>query len=263
METSFLPTVENRAQNLNVKLEELKRQNAESLNNKTLGRSLNNQSTLVPIKFSRISSPARMRQHVKVRGELEDEFPSLSVLPSRATIRAAAVTEPEVGKLNQSQFLMRSLPSASTYLPNIDQHAMVDSGRLSREQSLPSEVRFVSIDDATRTWYPGESPPKSRSTAYRKFRRQRPDLKISTTPQSNLPTSSNFYPPSSTGTRSIGTAGFPLAIDAGRVVTALKMATDMNPVMRSKYLDFFQDLQKRQKPNDPFASDEASSESLL
>jgi hypothetical protein len=234
-ESSFLPAVENRNSHLNSKLEELKRQNAE----KFALKSLANNSTFLPIKETSFTAP---RQLVRAKGELEEEI-SAQAEP-RPPLRALQ----EVAARPPSR-LMQSLPSTSAFL-----EATKPSEAL--ERSLPSEVRFVAVEDPTRTWYP-ESPPKSRSTAYRKFRRQRPELKISTTPQSNFPTSSNFFPSSRSG-------NFPLAIDAGRVVTALKMATDMNPVMRTKYLEFFEDLaKKRQTPKDPFASDEASSESLL
>ena len=117
--------------------------------------------------------------------------------------------------------------------------------------SLPCEVKFVTISDLNKTWYPETRTLKqSRET-------RKKNLRISTTPAS-MPSATNFFPSS---TRS----DLP-PIDAGRVVVALKMATDMNPNMRQKYLDFFEVLKAKQQKSeapsvkvDPWASESSGS----
>jgi hypothetical protein len=296
------PSLDNSQTLLSSKLKELKQMNAEkflkSLSTESVFVPIEN-LTNIP---KRREDGFGACQLIRVKGELEEADPkdmreghvkdSPSALYNGNEL-SSGVNEhrgrdglPRHGQNDiriRDRELMQSLPSVSRYVETatpattartsapttvvpkkdlMENHRSQDISVVLRrkeelEKSLPSSVRFVALDDSTRTWYP-ESPPKSRSTAMRKFRRQRPELKISTTPQSNFPTSSNFYPPSSRSGRDV----IPLAIDANRVVIALKLATDMNPVMRSKYLEFFEQLAKKTK--DPFASEgEASSESLL
>jgi len=109
--------------------------------------------------------------------------------------------------------------------------------------SLPCEVKFVTISDSSKIWYPAAPRPLTQPS-------RKKNLRISTTPASG--SASNFFPAS---TRS------DLPIDAARVVNALKMATDMNPNMRQKYLEFFEVLKEKQKnpKKDPWASESSGS----
>ena len=222
-----------------------------------------------PAALPPLAAPVKVQlEQMRRRNEAAALSLGQSLIPSRSTfVQLQIQSRPQVqhvqarGELS----LALSLPSTSRWcVPAPLPAAEAEATPPSPTASLPCEVRFVTQEDARRTWYPrGESPRQqgTRGTSTgggpRKFRRL--ELKISTTPASAQAPSSR---------RSSGVCVFPLAIDAGRVVAALRMATDMNPMLRAKYMEFFQGLLVAKAtgftPHDPFASEgEGSSESLL